>query len=89
MKTRNKTRDRSPRFVQVNLSDQLPGWNVALERTRGLAALRLGYDGNIYNLCANAYLQGIMDFAFNRHLIDAACVMHRQEEGVDENYHGA
>jgi hypothetical protein len=44
-------------------------WKLAMQRTRGLARERLGWDPNLEHLLANAYLQGVTDVGANLELV--------------------
>lgn len=51
--------------------DDIPeaAWKLALDRTKGLVGMRLGWDANLDNLVANAYLQGVTDVGANLELL--------------------
>jgi hypothetical protein len=66
----------------------MPGWDVALERTRGLTS-RLSWDSDINNLIANAYLQGAMDVGLNPRIIETLARMHAVPDIHSDDYHGA
>lgn len=65
-------------------------WAVAFERTRGLALERLRWDGDLNNLLANAYLQGVVDVGLNFNII-SKLYMEMKDDGAERGteYFGA